>query len=57
MARNSKVRRATRETEIEVELNIDGTGAYDIQTSIPFLDHMLSQLSRHGQTFHHSRFP
>ena len=48
MARNSKVRRATRETEIEVELNIDGTGAYDIQTSIPFLDHMLSQLSRHG---------
>ncbi len=48
MARTSKVRRATRETEIEVELNIDGTGIHDIQTSIPFLDHMLSQLSRHG---------
>ena len=48
MARTSKVRRATRETEIEVELNIDGTGVHDIQTSIPFLDHMLSQLARHG---------
>ena len=48
MARTSQVRRATRETEIEVELNIDGTGVHDIQTSIPFLDHMLSQLARHG---------
>jgi imidazoleglycerol-phosphate dehydratase len=48
MARTSQVRRATRETEIEVELNIDGTGAHDIQTSIPFLDHMLAQLARHG---------
>ncbi|VAX33315.1 Imidazoleglycerol-phosphate dehydratase [hydrothermal vent metagenome] len=48
MARISQVKRATRETEIEVELNIDGTGAHDIQTSIPFLDHMLSQLARHG---------
>jgi imidazoleglycerol-phosphate dehydratase len=48
MARTAKVRRATRETEIEVELSIDGTGNHDIQTSIPFLDHMLSQLARHG---------
>jgi len=48
MARTSQVKRATRETEIEVELNIDGTGVHDIQTSIPFLDHMLSQLARHG---------
>jgi imidazoleglycerol-phosphate dehydratase len=48
MARIAKVRRATRETQIEVELNIDGTGVHDIQTSIPFLDHMLSQLARHG---------
>ena len=48
MARTSKVRRATRETEIEVEVNIDGTGIHDIQTAIPFLDHMLAQLSRHG---------
>lgn len=48
MARTSKVQRTTRETEIEVELNIDGTGVHDIQTSIPFLDHMLSQLARHG---------
>ncbi|GJL77706.1 MAG: imidazoleglycerol-phosphate dehydratase [Nitrospinaceae bacterium] len=48
MARTAKVRRATRETEIEVELNIDGTGKHDIQTPIPFLDHMLTQLARHG---------
>lgn len=48
MVRTAKVRRATRETEIEVELSIDGTGNHDIQTSIPFLDHMLSQLARHG---------
>ena len=48
MARTSQIKRTTRETEIEVELNIDGTGVHDIQTSIPFLDHMLSQLSRHG---------
>lgn len=48
MARTSKVRRVTGETEIEVELNIDGTGKHDIQTTIPFLDHMLTQLARHG---------
>lgn len=48
MDRTSKVRRATNETEIEVELNIDGVGKHDIQTSIPFLDHMLAQLARHG---------
>ncbi len=48
MARTSQIRRTTRETKIEVELNIDGTGVHDIHTSIPFLDHMLSQLSRHG---------
>ncbi len=48
MDRTSAVKRATRETEIEVELNIDGTGKNDIDTSIPFLDHMLNQLSRHG---------
>jgi imidazoleglycerol-phosphate dehydratase len=48
MDRTSKVHRATRETEIDVELNLDGTGKQDIQTSIAFLDHMISQLCRHG---------
>ena len=48
MARTSHVKRSTSETQIEVTLNLDGTGVYDIQTPVPFLDHMLSQLSRHG---------
>ncbi|MFQ5444241.1 MAG: imidazoleglycerol-phosphate dehydratase HisB [Nitrospinales bacterium] len=48
MARTSKIKRATKETEIEISLNLDGQGKDDIQTPIPFLDHMLSQLARHG---------
>ena len=48
MARNSHVKRSTSETQIEVSLNLDGTGIQDIQTPVPFLDHMLSQLARHG---------
>lgn len=48
MGRSAKIKRATSETEIAVEFAIDGTGVQDIQTTIPFLDHMLSQLSRHG---------
>ena len=48
MDRTAKVQRATSETEIDVEFSIDGTGVKDLQTTIPFLDHMLSQLSRHG---------
>jgi len=48
MARSSQVTRSTKETEIEVSLNLDGQGKNEIDTSIPFLDHMLSQLSRHG---------
>jgi imidazoleglycerol-phosphate dehydratase len=48
MDRTSHVKRSTGETQIEVSLNLDGTGVHDIQTPVPFLDHMLSQLARHG---------
>ena len=48
MARTSHVKRSTSETQIEVSLNLDGSGVQDIKTPIPFLDHMLSQLAKHG---------
>lgn len=40
--------RATKETEIHVELAIDGSGEVDVSTGIPFFDHMLAQLGKHG---------
>ncbi|KZD06289.1 imidazoleglycerol-phosphate dehydratase HisB [Oceanibaculum pacificum] len=46
--RVGNVVRSTKETEISVELNLDGTGTYDVSTGIGFLDHMLEQLSRHS---------
>ncbi len=46
--RSSRVDRKTSETSIQVELNIDGTGAYDISTGIGFFDHMIGQLARHS---------
>jgi imidazoleglycerol-phosphate dehydratase len=46
--RRAAVRRHTNETRIEVALDLDGTGKYDISTGIGFLDHMLEQLSRHS---------
>jgi imidazoleglycerol-phosphate dehydratase len=46
--RRAQVRRETTETQIAVELNLDGTGAYSVSTGIGFLDHMLEQLSRHS---------
>ena len=42
------VKRKTKETDIEVEINLDGSGTYDVQTGIGFLDHMMEQLSRHS---------
>ena len=46
--RQASYQRKTKETEISVSLNLDGTGVYDIATGIGFLDHMLEQLSRHS---------
>ena len=46
--RASSVERKTKETDIRLELNIDGTGKSDISTGIEFFDHMLDQLARHG---------
>jgi imidazoleglycerol-phosphate dehydratase len=48
MDRIAKVNRETSEVKVDVELNIDGTGKYSIDTGIPFFDHMLEQLSKHG---------
>lgn len=46
--RKASISRKTNETSIKVELNLDGTGKYDIKTGIGFFDHMLEQLSRHS---------
>ncbi|AYJ86350.1 imidazoleglycerol-phosphate dehydratase HisB [Sphingomonas paeninsulae] len=46
--RTGSVHRKTSETSIDVELNLDGTGIYDVSTGIGFLDHMMEQLSRHS---------
>ena len=48
MARTAQVQRKTKETSIEVDINLDGTGKASISTGIPFYDHMLEQLARHG---------
>lgn len=46
--RTASESRVTKETRIEVELNLDGVGAADVSTGLPFFDHMLDQLARHG---------
>jgi imidazoleglycerol-phosphate dehydratase len=46
--RKATVSRKTKETEIEVSVDLDGTGVYDVETGIGFLDHMMEQLSRHS---------
>ncbi|MEM1134154.1 imidazoleglycerol-phosphate dehydratase HisB [Alterisphingorhabdus coralli] len=46
--RKASIVRTTKETDIAVHLNLDGTGVYDISTGIGFLDHMVEQFSRHS---------
>ena len=46
--RTANIERKTGETEISLILNLDGTGTYDVDTGNGFLDHMVSQISRHG---------
>ena len=46
--RRATVKRATKETQIEATVNLDGSGVYDVSTGIGFLDHMMEQLSRHS---------
>lgn len=47
--RSARVERDTRETRIRVELDLDGAGECDVSTGVPFFDHMLDQLGRHGR--------
>ncbi|MDA0901200.1 MAG: imidazoleglycerol-phosphate dehydratase, partial [Proteobacteria bacterium] len=46
--RRAKISRSTTETSIEVDINLDGTGAYDVKTGVGFFDHMVEQLARHS---------
>ena len=48
MKRKAEISRKTKETKIDVAINIDGKGKFKIDTGIGFLDHMLEQLSKHS---------
>jgi len=48
MSRNSSLERNTKETQIKINLNLDGTGISKLESGIGFLDHMLDQIARHG---------
>jgi len=48
MARTANIDRNTTETKIRLNLALDGKGEYDIETGVPFFDHMLAQIARHG---------
>ena len=48
MARTATISRKTKETEIRLTLDLDGRGVHAIESGVPFLDHMLTQIARHG---------
>jgi imidazoleglycerol-phosphate dehydratase len=48
MSRNAIVERSTKESSVKVSLSIDGTGSIDVNTGVPFFDHMISQLGKHA---------
>ena len=48
MSRTASATRTTKETSVEVALDLDGSGVTDVSTGLPFFDHMLDQLGRHG---------
>ncbi len=48
MSRDASVTRRTRETDIQVDLALDGTGEAEVQTGVPFFDHLLEAFARHG---------
>ncbi len=48
MNRTADITRSTNETQIRVAINLDGTGLQKLKTGVPFLDHMLDQIARHG---------
>ena len=49
MGRHATIRRKTSETDIQMTLDLDGIGEHRVETGIPFLNHMLAQLARHGR--------
>ena len=49
MSRSASVERATKETRVAVSVDLDGAGTSDVTTGVPFFDHMLDQLGRHGR--------
>ncbi len=46
--RKAALKRKTRETDVQIEIDLDGTGQYEISTGIPFFDHMLESFAKHG---------
>ena len=48
MSRISRVERSTKESQVKVELNLDGAGKIEVDSGVPFFDHMLSQLGKHA---------
>jgi imidazoleglycerol-phosphate dehydratase len=48
VTRSAKVERSTKESQVQIALDLDGTGSSDVSTGVPFYDHMLAQLAKHG---------